>query len=118
MIIKNATLTEIYHALELANGDFGDNLSFKSFEPEGRHYRVTLAVKSSRGPGAHTSFRGRHTASACWHAHARFFDFLPEDAEIISSYYGKKVMHPGEKYEDFEIGSMMYPMMASEACEC
>lgn len=121
MLIIGATWDQISHALTVANEKFDGNLMFNRLDFDGytrdkeEKYQVTLKVRDSRGPGAHMGVTGRHTAYACWHAHGYFMDALPSYCEIQAL---GRIIFPGEEWIDFSIGSMMYPMYASEACTC
>ena len=115
MIIRGATEREIYEALETANLKFEGNLAFDRIYPEDEGFRLTLRVKDSKGPGHRIGFSGRRLVRACWHAHGTFFDALPTTATIRT---GRRVIHPGDAWEDFNIGSIIYPFYYSEACEC
>jgi len=128
MEIRNATLAQIGAALDEANEHFKGNLEFRDITPlnkKGTGYRVTLRVKSSRGPGArlgqqvnHNGNR-RHLPCACWHAYGKFIDALfseAPDARLITS--GQRYTRDNWSWVDRNIGSMMSPLYYSEACEC
>ena len=120
-MIINTTRENIQKALDKANKEFDGNLEFNNFQrlSDTRH-RVTLRVKDSHGKGARLGFKfdgrkQRHLINACWHAHGTFFDLLPIDTRIQA---GGIVTYSGDDWQDRNIGSMMYPMYFSEACEC
>jgi len=121
-MIINATHEDIQKALTQANQELDNNLEFNNFQrlSDTRH-RVTLRVKSSKGKGARLgqsiTNRGnrRHLINACWHAHGTFFDSLPEGTKIQAAGI---VTHPGEDWQDRNIGSIIYPLWFSEACDC
>lgn len=126
MMIRNIDRTQLREALDQTNEEFADNIRFKRMDAAGctrQHqpkFLVTLTVNSSRGPGAKVTYdpwnhRTRHIAAACWHAHRSFFSHLPDGVEV-QSIFG--TWHKGEPYHDQNIGSQMYPMQASDACEC
>jgi hypothetical protein len=125
MIIRNVTQADLATALQYTSGVFGNNIEFFMAEPAGRtrqggeKWHVRLTVKSSRGPGARRSAdgSGRRVKAACWHVHGTFFDALPSEAEIIVA--GEEdVHHPGDLWQDRNIGGLMNPMMHSDACDC
>ncbi len=129
MLIKYASEDQIVHALEVANEYFDGNLRFNRTGPRGKHWLVTLRVHDSHGPGHRLTpprylFWGnlneqgkqRRLISACWHAHGRFIDALPESAVVLTA-RGLKI-HPGDPWNDFNIGSQMFPYQTSEASEC
>ena len=116
MIIRGATLDEINGAMEITSSLFRGNVMYNRYPtPLGRAFRVTLRVKSSRGPGHRYSFSRRRLVSACWHVHGVFFDHLPRGATILT---GRGYYYPGSDWEDFDIGSIAEPFYISEACEC
>ena len=131
MLIKGATREEIHAALEEANTYFGGNLQFNRFDPAGstrdgrQKHHVTLRVTSSKGPGhrlgfAYSDRKPRRLVSACWHAHGRFFDALPEGTEIQTSMgqSGTVTVLAGDQWNDYDVGSIMRPRLMSEMCEC
>lgn len=117
---------EIEKALERANKYLDGNLEFLRFDPmnkKGTRFAVTLRVKSSKGRGhGRGHFHGdgrapRRLVTPCWHAYGIFIDSLPKGAEYMSKWggWGKANVSP---WHDFQTGSMMYPCMASERCDC
>tara|TARA_Y100000310_G_C20430071_1_gene691039 strand:- start:386 stop:760 length:375 start_codon:yes stop_codon:yes gene_type:complete len=123
MIITGATREELETALVGVNAQYGDNVTWNNLEAlSATRHRVTLRVHSSSGPGHRlgqnvhpaTGNRRRMTA-ACWHVHGTFFDSLPVGTVIRA---GGKAISPGDPWEDRNIGSMMYPLLYSEACDC
>jgi len=123
MLAKKCTINDLQTALEKVNQQYDNNIKFRRLDQQGRGVRFTLTVNSSRGKGARLSVdyanRRRHLAAACWHVHGNFFDCLfgivPE-AEITSN--GEKITKDYGNWRDWNIGSMMYPMAYSYACEC
>jgi len=124
MLIKNVTESELEKALELVNEKYGDNVIWNRFEKVGKQFRVTLRVKNSHGPGARLGqtfgdSKPRHLISACWHVHGDFFDALfsvNSDAVVKTS--RQTITKNNGNWEDWNIGSIMYPLYYSEACEC
>ena len=103
-------------ALRRANAVYSANLEFASFSVSARGIvSCTLRVKDSRGAGARVGLSGRRMVSACWHAHGTFFDELPLQTEIITS---RGRTQPLAVWHDWNIGSIMYPLMYSDACLC
>jgi len=127
LIIK-ATREELEQALAEINKRYEHNLTWNNFERlngNGTRFRVTLRVKDSHGKGAklgHEDYRtgkARHTISACWHVHGNFFEaLLAINPEIIIKTAGRTVDKNGGNWQDWNIGSLMYPRYFSEACEC
>jgi len=146
MTIRHATYEQIIEALRKTNLIFRDNIVFKRCDHEEAHraltHRVTLTVMATRGPhnvtlpGTRLSAspfsttkrgRGKRISAACWHAHGVFFYYLislDPEAVILS---GGSLAHPGSYHKisskggnwvDWNIGSAMYPIYMSDACEC
>jgi len=125
MILSNCTKADIDKALEAVNRVFGGNIRIKNYcqlSGTGLRHRVTLRVIDSHGDGAHLSrymeafgHKARHTISACWHVHGKFFDNLPHRTKITSM---GKVTMAGDLWNDFNVGSVLYPIYASDSCEC
>ncbi len=126
MIIKGATKEEIEGAKRNINTEhFAGNILFKMFEAKrpGRDgkpiFHVTLTVNDSKQPGARRGFTGRRMACACWHVHGYFIDSLPEGTEVhTSTGLGPKVVHPGDRWYDWNAGSIISPAYMSELCDC
>ena len=121
MLIK-ATREQIQDALDRANEEFDGNLMFNNFTPVGRQYRVTLRVKDSHGLGARLGYyhtakgNQRRLISACWHAHGTFFNNMPKGTSIRVTRLG--IIYSGKPWQDRNIGSIMYPLYFSDACDC
>lgn len=119
------TYEQLQSALSKVNENYDGNIEFKDGTPErqGKAWRVRLGVKDSKGPGAHLSIRYwfsgqqhlRRSNSACWHVHGEFFDALPEGTSIRTR---GETTHAGGGWNDFNVGSMMFPVYASESCLC
>lgn len=115
----NATLDTLQQALAETNKKYCGNLAFNRLEQDGGRVNFTLRVNSSKGPGARRGFTGRRMAKACWHAHGDFFATvlrLDPAARIASN--GSVITAQGGNWQDKNIGSMMQPLMFSEACDC
>lgn len=122
-MISNATKEELQQSLELVNRIYEGNIIFKNISPVGRRLRFTLTVKDSHKKGGRLSqsqfHPGRHICAACWHVHGNFFDALFSIRENIYIYsQGRKITAMAGNWHDKNIGSMMYPVNFSEACEC
>ena len=124
MIAKNCTLLDLDRTLSQVNSKFDDNIKFKRLEMKGKNILFTLTVKDSRAPGSRTSASAFHSnrrvSAACWHVHGYFFEELFKvnpDAIVISG--GKKsITKDSGNWKDWQIGSQIYPIMYSEACDC
>jgi hypothetical protein len=118
-IIRNVVEWQIKEALERTNKGFNGNVIFNRFEPKGKNFVVTLKVKSSKGYGARTGFTGRAMTSACWHVYGMFYQHIFEifpGAVIVSN--GEKITQCHGNWIDRNIGSIVQPLMYSDACHC
>jgi hypothetical protein len=119
----NATKETLEMALKNINVKYEGNVTFNRFDVHRNRINFTLRVSNSRGPGAKVSRlmgKERHTCSACWHAHGDFFDAifkLDEKAWIFAAHVGT-MEGPKDNWQDFNIGSMIYPMYFSDSCDC
>ncbi len=146
MLIRNVTRNDIMAALAKTNEKFVGNIIIKALAPAGHtrtgweKWRVQLGVHSAKrakdplvdtpfgvfrlaAPGARIragwgqSREHHRLAAACWHVFGTFFDALPPRAEIFVS--GEKgIHHPGDEWQDRNIGCVAEPMLYSEACDC
>lgn len=119
MIVIGPAASRITSSLVTASiVHFGGNLKFR-VEPklvgltrDGRFkHHVQLGVRDNKGPGAYISSSGRRTSNACWHAHGRFIDLLPEGT-IVKGIRGET--QPGERWVDAEVGNTYH----SSLCLC
>ena len=121
-MITNATEQELQSALKVVNKNYGNNIIFNRLEQKGKKMAFTLKIKSSKqSKGTRKSFQGRRLACACWHVHGEFFDALfgvNKDAFVDSSGVGKITKDNDLNWTDRNIGSIMQPMLFSEACFC
>jgi len=129
MRIRKCTHNDLFIALEKVNEKFAGNICFADGTPHryanrDKDWRVRLGVHDSRGIGAKISIRYfglegeqhlRRSHSACWHVHGHFFDALPTGTSIQSR---GETIHAGDDWVDFNVGSRMYPVYASESCLC
>lgn len=125
MIFKNVTEKDMLQALDQINKKYDNNIRFKSGPTrKGKNITATLTVNSTAdgSRGYRRSHTGRKIAAACWHVHGDFFDALIDinpAAVIVTGLTGKKVINKdGGNWEDANIGSMVDPMLYSEACDC
>jgi hypothetical protein len=119
--------------------DYNGNVKLKRCDPAGgnraggENWNVTLTVHTSKARGA--TVREDHwgkyklgykrVAAACWHAYGDFMNALPNGTTVISSPMlmgiqpiGPLVVGHDNLWRDYNVGSMMYPMYASDACNC
>lgn len=122
MIIIGAKRADLDKALERVTALYESNIIFNNgpehlgFTRDGREkWRLTLRALSSFKPGARRSHTGRRMAAACWHVHGRFFQALPAGVTIKA---GTLTLEPSSPWNDFNIGSIAFPLLYSEACDC
>ena len=120
MIVTNCTEKELRKALSNTNKKYKGNVIFKRCDVlSSNRIRFTLRVKDSGGKGAKTGFSGRRSIAACWHVHGHLFEEIlkiRQDAIIRPS--GQKIDINGGNWQDRNIGSIMTPLMFSDACGC
>ena len=123
MHIVGVTDAELDAALAAVNQRFGGNIRWNRHDAVNRActtWEVTLRCYSSRASGHGISYSPatgswRNLATACWHVHGYFFDALPPHARINAR---GQPFSPGDPWRDFDVGSVVYPRYASEACSC
>lgn len=128
MIAYNIPGDALSYALAQVNKRFSDNIIWnRPPEPlnrKGRTFRFTLRCVSSAAPGhrrsiPHYNIPARRMVSACWHVHGTFFDALLEHTPEAAIHTTQGVIRDGEgNWRDYNIGSVIYPVNASEACDC
>lgn len=123
MYFKNCTQEQMQSALDIVNKRYQGNIRFKRLDKNGKRIIATLTVNDSKAAGSRISASyfsgGRRVKAACWHAHGYFFEALLSinpDAIITSAH--SKIDRNGGNWRDVNIGSQMYPVYYSEACEC
>jgi len=124
MIVKNVNKEQMQQALNKLNAKYDGNIAFyDGLQPVGRRLKFRLTAKSYDKAGWRKSFSGRKMKFACWHVHGDFFDILLDlfpNAVIRSQ--DKKIYKfcPDTEivgnWQDWNVGSMIQPMMFSEAC--
>ncbi len=129
MLIYETNEQMLEEALRLTNEEYEGNVIWNR-HPEmknmkGSTFRLTLRVKDSKLAGHRLSqaltTKGNRSRmiSACWHVHGTFFDFLFDLCPELRIRAGTTVMKSKEdNWEDTNIGSMFYPLMHSDACDC
>lgn len=125
MLAKNVTYDEMKKALKMTNKKYDNNIIWNNFRKEGNQIRFTLRVEDSSKKGSRLGFpdpetgKQRHLINACWHAHGDFFDnLLKINPDAVIKANNRTIDKNGGNWEDWNIGSLMYPLYYSEACEC
>ena len=119
MKVRNISSIELQAALDKINIKYDNNIVFKRFDVLRKGINFTLSVKNSKNPGSRKGIKGNRMASACWHVHGDLFDAIlkiNDQAIIIAPH--NKIDFYGGNWEDYNIGSIMNPFYASEACNC
>ena len=122
----NATFYQLETALNDINAKFDGNIIFNRLEQKTAKTNIfTLKVKDSKKAGHRLGYQRnkdgnrRKLINACWHVHGEFFDALFDIDENIFIWSGKsKITKDFGNWQDRNIGSIMYPLYFSEACEC
>jgi hypothetical protein len=130
MEIVNVTEKDLKEALARINKKYENNIAFANFQQISKNrYNVTLRVKDSKKAGhriaywAYVNGKVRRLPNACWHVHGDFFDTLLDiNPNAVIYALNRKIYKKGDEvignWEDWNIGSIMYPLYYSEACEC
>ena len=127
MKARKCTITDLENALIQVNKKYDGNVCFKNIEQKKYYVQFTLKVKDYKGPGhrLHTSYNfdglysQKRSSNACWHVHGDFFDCLFSIApDAVVSSQGRNITKEEGNWSDWNIGSMMFPVMYSESCEC
>lgn len=134
MIARKVMQEDLYKALEVANQKYDGNIKFRRLDKEGSGFRFTLTVNTSKGLGTRLAtsplmsersngfispMKRRKIAAACWHVHGDFFDalFSVNPQATVRSRNNLITSNDGN-WQDFNLGSQMFPVYASEACVC
>ena len=121
MLVRNTTMGELRKALNLLNKKYKRNIIFIEMENANKKktaFRFRLWCKDSHKPGGRLTQSGRHIPAVCWHAHGDFWDILFAINPQTKVWVHKWVTKDKGNWEDRNIGSMINPLMYSDACEC
>ncbi len=116
MRVKGISVEQLNLALKTVN-DTHDYKLIYNREPEksGRFLNFTIRSEKSRIAGASISHSGRNSVAASWHAHGYLFDEIFNiDPDAIIKSRNNTITKDDGNWVDFNIGSMMCPMYASE----
>lgn len=107
---------------------FDGNVTIKDSRDQsnsrGARASFTLKVSNSHGPGARTSWTGRHMPVACWHAHWHVLDALlakyphAEVRTAMAVYTHDTFRERAADTAHRNIGSLFAPTTMPELCEC
>lgn len=109
-----ATMQQLHQAMEILNKRY-PSVAFENIQQvNSKRVRFTLKAKTGE-PGSKRSWTGRRLPKASWHAHGYFFEALFEVApDAVISSWGMTITAAGGNWQDYNIGSIMNPMYASE----
>jgi hypothetical protein len=136
MKATNCKWEELQEALKEVNKKYDNNIRFNPDNNGCQRFTLRAKIKSERETNKgcsisvysmmsrYSNFIGkkqnkRYTGSACWHVHGDFFDALfkiNQDAVIWSR--GLKIDKNYGNWENYNIGSILYPVYASDCCDC
>ena len=130
MQIKNVTATDVAEAIAIVNVQYDGNIELHS-DADTRWsvkgvptFQGRIWVKASKGTGAAVSYNGRSKKAACWHVFrdvfAQILNTHPE--AVIKTLYAT---YTHETFSDVypatgrvNVGSMVEPLDAEDACRC
>lgn len=127
MKVKGLTIEELRDAVKSVGFyNYRENLTFnREPEQQGNFILFTLRTKESAKPGHRRSHSGRLGYTACWHVYRDVFE------EILYMHTKAVIVTCHARYngvDDFlakfpatgriNIGSMAYPLMFQNACDC
>lgn len=116
----HATEDQLHIALTKVNKLYENNI--RLYEPRwaGSYLNFRLKVIQSGEIGSGMSPHSRQfRGAACWHVHGHFFDELFEvnpDCWVRAN--GKRIDRQKGNWEDYDRGSQVDSLYASEACDC
>jgi hypothetical protein len=131
MQIKNVTKTQVENAVWRVNARGYDGNIKVHADADTRYnakgiptFQGRISVHSSKGEGAAVSYNGRAKAAACWHVFRDVF------ADILSNHPTAVIKtalatYTAETFSDvypetgrINVGSMIEPLDAEDACKC
>lgn len=116
-MLTNATIEQLNEALVKVNAKYDGNISFNTLEQKTKNVVTFTLSAKSKLKGARKSASGRNLPKASWHVHGYLFDVL---FSINPSCYvrsiGRKITKGkgNGNWVDYNVGSIMYPVKASE----
>ena len=124
MVIHTDKIETIYNAINALNKIYDGNIKmpyaprYLGKDKSGlEKYRLVLRTFDSSAAGSTRSASGRRTSSACWHAHGHFFEYIIAFGGYIEA-RDKKIKSKADNWQDYNIGNLYNPCLASEACDC
>jgi hypothetical protein len=110
----------------VSKGDYDGNIVVERHaHASGRRLAARIWATDGHGPGARTSWSGRHAHAACWHAYrdvlAELFERFPRATvrTALAVYRGREGFerhYPATAYVN--VGSQMQPAHMPELCDC
>lgn len=111
-----ATRATVQVAIDMVNREKGYQLEIhpECDHQKGKWYNFRLKTRS-KIPGAKVSWQGRNIAAASWHAHGFVFDeILQLNPDAVIKSMNSSITATGGNWEDYNVGSMMQSVMASQ----
>lgn len=136
MKAKHCTQNDLDLALEAVNNKYDGNIRFNPNSDGPTRFTLRAKLKADRETNKGCSLSvyylmsqypnaimgtqtKRHTGAACWHVHGDFFDALLKiNPEAVIYSRGNRIDRYGGNWEDFQCGSQMYSVYASDRCDC
>ena len=110
----------------VSKGDYDGNIAVeRRAHGTGKRLAARLWATDGRGPGARTSWTGRHAHAACWHAYrdvlAELFERFPRATvrTAMAVYRGREGFaqhYPATAYHN--VGCQIQPAYMPELCDC
>lgn len=126
MRATHVSMFDLEMALAEVNKKYDNNICFHPESIGPKKFRLHAKESGVAGTKLHVNSyqmgwtkKPRKSRHACWHAHGHFFEELLKinpEAVIYTGY--AKITAEGGNWQDWDIGSMMSPMYASESCNC
>lgn len=114
MKAKNVKLSDVQKSIDLVNKERGYQLAVRDFKNVGHWLQFTIK-SPSKVPGSCISVSGRNMPCASSHAYGfvidELFNLCPD---MIIETLGKRYDKTTWKWNDYNVGSIMFPCWASE----
>lgn len=110
-----ASRQTVLKAIEIINKKHGYKIILNRDEQKGKYFHFTIKSEESGVTGTKITYSGRKSIYANWYAHGNLFDEifgLEPDTVIYSG--GKKITKYYGNWEDFNVGSVLHPLYASD----
>ena len=114
------TKEQLFSCLDELNTQYESNIKLKRCEYKGKYLHFTLRPVNSSKRGAKYNIQSdRRVYACCWHVHGDLFDIiLRKCPDVVIHSRGTQISTQEDNWQDFNVGTIMNPMYASEACRC